>query len=247
MKIILNADDLGASEAVNDAIFALIAERRITSATLLANGPSVEHATRRLREFPRCSFGAHLNLTQFKPVGDDPELAPLLGEDGCFAGNRVREVALGPKLCRAIFREWTAQLERLGRLGVSLSHFDSHHHVHTVPALFPVVKWLQHSSGIRRVRISMNLYDGTVSRRLVLAKAVWNRALRYCPPTATTEIFTAFQVFAHTPKERLRGCDSIELMVHPGNSRFEQETRLLSSEWLDRLPFAARCVSYSEL
>ena len=67
MRIIINADDLGISQEVNDAIFGLMAEGKVTSATILANGPAVEEAARRVAEFPECSFGVHLNLTEFKP------------------------------------------------------------------------------------------------------------------------------------------------------------------------------------
>ncbi|MGH8658890.1 MAG: ChbG/HpnK family deacetylase [Gammaproteobacteria bacterium] len=44
MKIIINADNLGLSEPVNDAIFAMMRAGRVTSATLVANGAAVEDA-----------------------------------------------------------------------------------------------------------------------------------------------------------------------------------------------------------
>src|SRR6266516_2916301 len=120
MKVIINADDLGVSTEVNEAIFALMAARRITSATLLANGPAVTEAAGRLSEFPRCSFGAHLNLSEFRPLTSHPGLRPILAEDGCFAGNRVREIAISPVVRVGIFQEWSAQVERLQSLGVPL-------------------------------------------------------------------------------------------------------------------------------
>ena len=44
MKIIINADDLGLSCLVNDEIFSLIANGRITSSTIMANAPATEDA-----------------------------------------------------------------------------------------------------------------------------------------------------------------------------------------------------------
>src|SRR5258707_593804 len=158
MKIIINADDLGVSAEVNEAIFALIAEGRVTSATLLANGPAVTEAARRLREFPRCSFGAHLNLSDFRPLTSHPGLRPILAEDGCFAGNRVREIPLRLPVRLGILQEWSAQVERLQGLGVPLSHFDSHYHTHTLPQLFPVMKRIQRRFGFRKVRLTSTLY-----------------------------------------------------------------------------------------
>src|ERR1700687_3982114 len=113
MKIIINADDLGIHRDVNDAIFALMGERRITSATLLANGAEVEDAARRLDGFPYCSFGAHLNLSEFRPLTTGAGLKPILRADGCFAGNRLREIRSTGALREAVFAEWSAQVERL--------------------------------------------------------------------------------------------------------------------------------------
>jgi hypothetical protein len=42
MLLIVNADDLGASEAVNDETFALMESGLVTSATLMANGSVVD-------------------------------------------------------------------------------------------------------------------------------------------------------------------------------------------------------------
>jgi len=249
MKIIINADDLGLNTEVNDAIFALMAEQRITSATLLANGPAVSEAARQLREFPYCSFGAHLNLSEFRPLTNHPGLRPILAKDGSFAGNRLREISLSHTLRLGIFQEWSAQVARLQTLGVRLSHFDSHHHMHTVPGVFPVMKRVQRRFGFRKVRITMNLYgpDAPASRAQLSAKAAWNFALRHLHRTITTRRFTSFEIFSCTPKKKLRGCESIELMVHPGSADRAQETQLLWTDWLKELPFPAQCISYDEL
>ncbi len=249
MKIIINADDLGMSTKVNDAVFALMAARRITSATLLANGAEVEDAVQRTRALPHCSFGAHLNLSQFRPLTSHPGLQPILDSDGCFAGNRLREIKISSSLREGIFCELSAQVERLLGLGVRLSHFDSHHHMHTVPGIFPVVKQLQKRFGIRKVRLTMNIYPpeapAPVARRA--AKVLWNCALRQWYRTKTTGSFTSLAIFAALAKEKSYFGDSVELMVHPGSLDFESETELLWKDWTQALPFAAQLISYNEL
>ena len=52
MKIIVNADDLGISELVNEAIFQGMRRGTITSATMLSNGPAVKAAAQILHLFP---------------------------------------------------------------------------------------------------------------------------------------------------------------------------------------------------
>ena len=51
--------------------------RRITSATLIANAPSMEEAARRVPEGGNCSIGIHLNLTEFQPLTPPKELGIL--------------------------------------------------------------------------------------------------------------------------------------------------------------------------
>ena len=247
-KIITNADDLGVSLAVNDAIFELMGAGRVTSATLLSNGTAVADAANRLVNFPKCSFGVHLNLTQFKPLSQDPGLSPILNAAGEFNSNRIREIKILPELREAIFHEWMAQIERLRGLGVDLSHIDSHHHVHTIPALFPVLKRLQQSSGIRRVRLSMNFYEPSeTSRVLLFKKWLWNTALQRYFPTATTQGFTGFSTFINNNRAIAARFETIELMVHPGGQSYAVETDLLRGDWLSRLTFPAERISYWQM
>lgn len=56
MRIIVNADDLGISAAVNEAVFGLMAEGLVTSATLRAKGKGRRaDGEARQRDFGRCS------------------------------------------------------------------------------------------------------------------------------------------------------------------------------------------------
>ena len=249
MKVIINADDLGISPEVNAAIFGLMAQGRVTSATLMANGPAVEEAAKSSKDFPRCSFGVHLNIDEFRPLTTHPGLQPILDGDGCLAGNALRQVRITAPLREAVFGEFRAQVERVASLGVRVSHLDSHHHMHTVPGLYPVLKRLQRRFDIRKVRTTMNIYSDRDPARagLRLRKAVWNFALRHHYRTVTTEGFTSLQIFAEVAKQNKFSHRSVELMVHPGGQGFEEETRLLGTEWWRELPVRIEQISYDEL
>jgi chitin disaccharide deacetylase len=182
MKIIVNADDLGISETVNEAIFQGMQRGTVTSATMLSNGPAVRAATQQLHLFPNCSFGVHLNLTEFEPLcsGSVTALAAILDQNKCFKGNSIREVGIGLPMLRAVFREWCSQIENLIRLGVEPSHLDAHHHVHTIPQLLPVLAALRRRYQINKVRISRNMYDDSERPGgLLLAK---KRLFNFEPP-----------------------------------------------------------------
>ncbi|MDA1183363.1 MAG: ChbG/HpnK family deacetylase [Acidobacteria bacterium] len=231
LEVIVNADDLGLSKHVNAEIFRLIDAGRVTSATLIANGPAIEEASRRTRDVPGVSFGAHLNLTEFAPLTGPRGLGPLVDADGGFLGN-IRRVKIRAALRQAIRAEWNAQIGRLRALGIDVSHIDSHHHVHTIPGLFSTLKAVQRDSGIRRVRISKNVF----ARRerpamgLIARKAIWNAALRNYVRTKTTDAFTDLAtMIGGTPGERPPG-RTLELMVHPGSPVFAPETAALEGE-----------------
>src|SRR5450755_894951 len=135
VKIIVNADDFGISPEVNEAILELLATNRITSTTMIANGPAIEEAARWVGRWPECSFAAHLNLTEFKPLSAKSSF--LASENGEMARSNVEHALPTPRMLQAVYEECSRQIQRLLDLGVPLSHIDSHQHTHTIPQLFP--------------------------------------------------------------------------------------------------------------
>lgn len=248
IAVIVNADDLGISQTVNEATFDLMAMGRISSATLLANAPAIREAARGASRFSRCSFGVHLNLTQFEPLTGGRG-ARLLVE---ARGQMSRATApVRPRLdrLRAAYLELCAQIERVASLGVCVSHVDSHHHVHTRPALFPVLKAIQRRYRIRKVRLSKNFYESErpCPPGLGWGKRAYNRALKSVYLTQTTEAFTEFLTYYHAEPARKRSIRLIELMVHPGASDAAQEAAVLGSDWTAHSKLPIQLISYADL
>jgi predicted glycoside hydrolase/deacetylase ChbG (UPF0249 family) len=175
-------------------------------------------------------------------------LASILDGNGCFNGNSIREVKISAKMRGAIFREWCAQIENLMQLGVEPSHFDGHHHVHTIPLLLPVMARLRRRYKINKVRIGRNMYDGSErpGRLLLAKKRLFNSALRLIG-FRTAGLFTDLATFiklcaAHSPRTA-----SVELMTHPGSLLCNEETGLLAGDWPGKLSYKATLVSYKSL
>jgi predicted glycoside hydrolase/deacetylase ChbG (UPF0249 family) len=114
--LVVNADDLGLSVAVNDGIFAAHDDGVVTSASLMVRQGAAPAAAERVAEFPELAIGLHLDLGEWNYEagewtlayshcdGDDPE---------------------------AVESECRAQLERFRALiGRDPTHLDSHQHVH---------------------------------------------------------------------------------------------------------------------
>ncbi len=250
IQIIVNADDLGMSAEVNEAIFRAMEAGVVTSATMLSNGPAVIPAARMLQRFPNCSFGVHLNLTEFQRLGAESPtaLSSILDEHNCFKGNAIREVRISAPMLRAIYREWCAQIDNLIALDVQPSHLDAHHHVHTIPQMLPVLAALRRRYRINRARISRNMYDPAAPTSKVLLAKKWlcNQALRRIG-FKTTGIFTELEVFVRVCAARPPAEPLIELMAHPGSALSSEEPGLLASDWTKKLSYPVALVSYKAL
>ena len=253
VQIIVNADDLGATYKVNDVTFGLIAQGKVTSTTMLANGPCIDDAYQRISGCDSASFGVHLNITEHQPLNPTEEIRPLLNEDGRFAGyGRVRSVARDKGLANAVFLEFCAQIEKCKSAGVDISHIDSHHHVHLVPWIFPILKRVQRKFNIGRVRISKNLYSPreSVSNQLRIKKSAYNFLLRNYIKTSTTAGFADLCTFYECATSSVLKHKNIEVMVHPGLIAYEgnqEETELLRSPWESELRFPVELINYHNL
>lgn len=248
MLIVVNADDLGASEPINNEIFELMQSGAVTSATLMANAPAFEHAVRNIPHFPHCSFGVHLNLTTFPPLSAPEGLRPILDENGHLS-KKLLKTPITVGLRQAFLDELTVQVQRTIDAGVPVSHFDSHLHVHTIPKLFPVLKALQRRFAIRKVRSTINLLppgqSATGLRKL--KKTAFRLALRHFYATASPDGLGDFRDFYPALKAGRRfRFSKMELMVHPGTTAplYQNEIALLRSPWRELLPPDTRMGSY---
>jgi chitin disaccharide deacetylase len=236
MLLIVNADDLGASEANNDETFALMESGLVTSATLMANGPAFEDAVKHSRRFPNCSFGVHLNLTSFAPLSRSHNLAPALR-----AGEFFRELLaqrFSGELRKALEQELMLQVQRVVDAGVPVTHFDSHHFIHSSRELFFVVKAVQRRFGIRKVRCTLEVF----SEKSVIHTAkrkVFDYALRNIYTTVSPDCCCEFRRFHSVlVHNRLPNLRCLELLVHPGsvNPSYIEDVNLLKSNWRQLLP-----------
>jgi predicted glycoside hydrolase/deacetylase ChbG (UPF0249 family) len=241
-RLIVNADDLGMSVHVNDAVFGLLADGRISSATLLVNAPCFDDAVQRAREFPHHSFGVHLCLTEGAPLAPCEDLRPLLSADGRFAGlDRLREVRMTRKLQDAVVREWSCQIERAWAKKLPISHIDSHHHVHMQRKFLFALKAVQSKYCLDTMRGATRCWrhDGRKPRfRVRFTQALYTFLLRHYKRRAVTpDLWMSAEEFV---LEMKRGQAQkhlwYEVLCHPGSEHFSgDEPYLRGAEWSEVL------------
>jgi len=243
LRIILHADDLGISRQVNDQIFWLMDEGKITSASILANGPAFSDAVRRSHYFPNCSFGLHLNITEFEALHPSDGLRPLLSGAGTFQRTASRW-HFSNHLKQAVLAEWTAQFQRLRQAGVEISHIDSHHHMHTRLPLLSCLQQFCTEHAIGRVRIRHTFNDRNGAPRWRIDNLLFNRLLRR--QFTCAKEFGPFGGFASAQPHFSPGA-TVELMLHPGHPSYDHEVRALNQLMDHDFRQKHQCITYREL
>ncbi len=136
-KLIINADDLGISNYVNDQIEECIRRGVVTSSTLLANAPAFEGGVLIAKRYPHISIGVHLNIIEFRPLTNEDIFRKhgMLDEDDNFIEGAITVANIDDELKKAIYEEWDEQITRVEEAGIKPSHCDSHEHTHTIHEL----------------------------------------------------------------------------------------------------------------
>jgi chitin disaccharide deacetylase len=115
-RLIVNADDFGASGGINRGIVRAHEHGVVTSTSLMVRMPAAEAAAELARERPGLSVGLHVDLT---------------GE-GTPAPADIDDVAA----CEVELRAQLRRFEQL--LGRAPTHLDAHHNVYRLPHLEPL-------------------------------------------------------------------------------------------------------------
>jgi predicted glycoside hydrolase/deacetylase ChbG (UPF0249 family) len=233
MRLVVNGDDFGLSESINDGIIRAHTHGILTSTSIVAAGAAFDHAVALARAHPTLDVGVHLTLTEEHPAAPVESVPSLLtGAATLPPGPSAFVVRFlrGAIALRDVALEFDAQVARVRDCGISVTHLDGHQHLHVLPGIRREVARLAQRHGIRFVRRPRErlrrfmLADG---RRLDRTAALIALNL-VCPApqtwgALTTDHFAGFYFggrlntpnlmtqIAHLPKW---GC--CELMCHPG-------------------------------
>lgn len=154
-ELILNADDFGYTRGVNEGIVRAHRDGILTSATLMANGPAFDDAVERAKANPKLGVGCHLVLTggfSIAPKEEIPSLADQQGRLPRTLGALVARVSVGSVRTKEMETELRAQLEKIRRAGIELTHVDTHKHTHVHPRVMSAIGRVVREFGITRVR-----------------------------------------------------------------------------------------------
>ena len=165
LRLIVNADDFGVSEEVNEAVIRAYKDGVLTSASLMVTGAAFEGAVTLARENPGLAVGIHLVTVVGKSVLSHSEIPALVDKEGNFSNNPTAaglKYFFSPRARRELRKELVAQFEKFHATGLRLSHIDGHLHLHVHPVIFNAALELGAKYGERRMRVPVE------ERRLAL-------------------------------------------------------------------------------
>jgi hopanoid biosynthesis associated protein HpnK len=198
-RLIVNADDFGSSEAVNEAVIRAFTEGVLTSCSLMVTGEAFEHAVSLAHAHPDLAVGIHLVTVMGRAVLPPSAIPTLVDAAGNFASNPTRaglKYYFSPQARSELRQELRAQFDTFAATGLRLSHIDGHLHMHIHPMIFRAALELGLRYGVRRMRVPQEEYRLAVNFR------------RQC--AGKTALYTLlFSLLARRMKRQLRGSDFV--------------------------------------
>jgi len=136
-RLIINADDFGLTPGINRAIAQLYDAGALTSATLMANGAAFDDALSIALQRPGLAIGCHITLVDAAPLSPPTSVPSLLCSDAIHFRRSfihfMRDLYSGRINMTEVALEATAQIQKLRRSGINITHIDTHKHTHISP------------------------------------------------------------------------------------------------------------------
>lgn len=176
---IINGDDFGFSQGVNQAIIQAHTQGVLTSTSLMVSGDAVEDAIAISRHHPSLAVGLHLVLVCGRSVLPPDQIPHLVDSKGNFPDSALQaglRYQFQPAAREELQREIRAQLSKFRDSGLFLSHVDGHLHLHSHPVVLRILVDLAQEFNIRVIRLPAEELEFTLKldRRNLLTKLVWS-------------------------------------------------------------------------
>lgn len=155
-RLIVTADDFGASTPVNEAIERANREGVLTCTSLMVGAPAAADAVARAKALPSLKVGLHVVLVDGCPVLPAAEVPDLVDDRGCFRDDLAvhgARIFFLPKVRRQVAREIEAQFAAFATTGLALDHVNAHRHFHMHPTVGALVARIGRRFGAKAGRV----------------------------------------------------------------------------------------------
>ena len=224
--LIVNADDFGLRDSVNQAIIHCYQNGLVRSASLMSTCRGFESAVKLAKANPGLSIGVHLTLIKEAPALPASTIPSLVNSQGkffCHYKDFIKRFVKRQAKLDEIEKELSAQIERVIDQGLKVGHLNGHMHLHLIPGIFERVIRLAKKYQISFVRFPIssciNLFQ---FRQLVLQLMIWKGQGRFLRSgLKTTDHFFGIAQSGRLSEEKLIAFLAklkpgvTEIMTHP--------------------------------
>jgi predicted glycoside hydrolase/deacetylase ChbG (UPF0249 family) len=148
-KLIVNADDFGYNEKINQGIIAAHKDGVVTSTSLMVTKEGFNNAVELAKENSKLSLGIHLDLDEFFDI--DHTRGKIIG----FRQNPIDKVKIESEIKR--------QFDTVFSKGLKPDHLTGHHHSHMVKEVFEILVPLMKQYNIPSIRFNKKIaYDPNI-------------------------------------------------------------------------------------
>jgi hopanoid biosynthesis associated protein HpnK len=156
-RLIVNADDFGLSQSVNEAVIRAHRDGILTSASLMVNEPGCGEAVKLAKENPRLGVGLHLTLLMGRSALSPQKIPGLVNSRGEFSNSPVgtgMSYFFKRGLRDQLRAEIHTQFEKFHATGLPLDHVNGHLHLHLHPVIFRILMEDAEKLGIKQMRLT---------------------------------------------------------------------------------------------
>ena len=212
-RLVVTADDFGLTPGVTDGILAAHRDGIVTRTSIIAAGRAFDYAVLQARAHPALRLGLHFTLVEEQAVSD-----PRIRLPKSYVG-----VVLGRVPLSFVEAELRAQLRKCLDAGLTLTHIDSHQHIHALPSIMQIVLRVAEEHGIRRVRLPLDSPSLRSPAKSALCWLARYDAARNPGRFVCDRMAGLFESGSLNEAALLRIVDSLgegttELVCHPGNA-----------------------------
>jgi len=162
-------------------------------------------------------IGIHFNLVEgYSLTNEIKKCIRFCDISGQFIYKRNTVYFLKFSEISAIRKELKAQIKKIRKSGVLISHLDSHRHVHTELPIFLIIFDILKKNNILKIRIPLNLSQSNSSRLKIAYKKFYIRMLHILG--FTTVDYFGYYINNYRDKY-INSERKFELMCHPVKSK----------------------------
>jgi len=175
IKLIVNADDLGIDKGINRGIELSHREGIVTSTSIIAGGDFFDDALQIIKNNPELDTGLHFTLVLSKPVSEPSKVSSLLKDGKVFRDYwyNFYYALLRNKINKdEIAFELESQINKLLDNDITISHINSHLHLHLLPGVIESVLLIAKKFSIRWIRVPEEPFSFRLNSKQLIAQKI---------------------------------------------------------------------------